>query len=69
MWKSFVYKDFDWSLSRQDDRPTLLEIKAKGSSRQPTCIFTKQVSHLLYLIYWISIILCYCWLALAVDLN
>jgi len=43
MWKSFVYKDFEWTLHRGEDRPTL-EIKAKGLSKQPTCIFTKQVS-------------------------
>jgi len=37
-----MYKDFDWKLIRNEDRPAL-EIKAKGSSRQPICIFTKQV--------------------------
>jgi len=46
MWKSFIYKDFDWTLNRSEDESTL-EMKAKGSSRQPTCIFTKQVSDLL----------------------
>ena len=47
MWKSFVYKDFDWTLNKKEDQPTL-EIKAKNSNRQPTCVFTKQVSFVLF---------------------
>jgi len=42
MWKSYTYRDIEWSLKRNEERATI-EVKTKGSVRQPTIIFTKQV--------------------------
>jgi len=60
MWKSYMYKDFDWN-ERNEERPTL-EIKMKGSSRQPTCIFTKQVCYSIIRYSFTPSVLRHCWL-------